>query len=240
MEPDMAKRQNDGYPWKFCSLGGVVRVNVTSGEDIAHLGELDQKLWTVLSCPAKDLELDSRTLQLLDADGDGKIRVKEVVAAAEWLASVLRDKDALLKGESVLPLDKIDRESETGRTLYDSARQILANLGLEKDEISVEEASDSVAIFAKTRFNGDGVITQATPDDETLRPLIAAIAEKIGSVTDRSGAPGITAGQIESFYAALKDYADWQAAAEADKARVPYQRMIRALVDAYANRADKQ
>ena len=27
---------------------------------------------------------------------------------------------------------------------------------------------------------------------------------------------------------------------EADKARVPYQRMIRALVDAYANRADKQ
>ena len=57
----MAKKQTKGYPWKYCSLGGVVRVNITSGEDIAHLDELDQKLWTVLSCPTQDLEFDSRT-----------------------------------------------------------------------------------------------------------------------------------------------------------------------------------
>ena len=82
----MAKKQKtNGYPWKYCSLGGVVRVNITSGEDIAHLGELDQKLWTVLSCPTKDLELDSRTLQLIDTDGDGRVRVAEIVAAAQWL-----------------------------------------------------------------------------------------------------------------------------------------------------------
>ena len=80
----MAKKQTKGYPWKYCSLGGVVRVNITSGEDIAHLGELDQKLWTVLSCPTKDLAFDERTLQLIDADGDGRVRVQEVVAAAEW------------------------------------------------------------------------------------------------------------------------------------------------------------
>ena len=58
----MAKKQTKGYPWQYCSLGGVVRVNITSGEDIAHLGELDQKLWTVLSCPTKDLAFDERTL----------------------------------------------------------------------------------------------------------------------------------------------------------------------------------
>ena len=28
------------YPWKFASVGGTVRVNVQSGQDIAHLGEL--------------------------------------------------------------------------------------------------------------------------------------------------------------------------------------------------------
>ena len=92
----MAKKQTKGYPWKYCSLGGVVRVNITSGEDIAHLGELDQKLWTVLSCPTKDLAFDERTLQLIDADGDGRVRVQEVVAAAEWLTAVVKDKDAIL------------------------------------------------------------------------------------------------------------------------------------------------
>ena len=229
----MAKKQTKGYPWKYCSLGGVVRVNITSGEDIAHLGELDQKLWTVLSCPTKDLELDGRTLQLIDTDGDGRVRVAEVVAAAQWLTSVLKDKDAILKGESVLPLGGIDTDCEAGQKLYDSAKHILRNLGLEKDEISVDEAADSVAIFAKTQFNGDGVITPASADDEALKALITTIAEKIGSATDRSGEAGVTAEQIEAFYAALADYAAWQDAAEAGKAAVfPYGEQTAAALDA--------
>jgi len=219
----MAQKQTNGYPWKYCSLGGVVRVNITSGEDIAHLGELDQKLWTVLSCPTKDLAIDERTLQLIDTDGDGKIRVAEVVAAAQWLTSVIKDKDAILKGEAELKLDGINTDSEAGQKLYNSARQILSNLKLEKDSITADEASDSVAIFKDTQYNGDGVITQASADDETLRPLIATIAEKVGSATDRSGEPGITAEQVEAFYTALADYAAWQDAAAADKANVfPY------------------
>ena len=216
----MAKNQNKGYPWKYCSLGGVVRVNITSGEDIAHLGELDQKLWTVLSCPTKDLSFDERTLQLIDTDGDGRVRVVEIVAAAQWLTSVIKDKDAILKGESVLKLDQIDTGNEAGQKLYNSAKQILSNLGLDKDEITVDEASDSVAIFAKTRFNGDGVITAASAEDETLKPLIGTIAEKIGSATDRSGEPGVTAEQIEAFYTALADYAAWLADGEAAKADI--------------------
>ena len=219
----MAKKQPQGYPWKYCSLGGVVRVNITSGEDIAHLGELDQKLWTVLSCPTKDLTIDARTLQLIDTDGDGRVRVQEVVAAAQWLTSVVRDRDAILKGESELKLDGINTDCEAGRKLYDSAKQILANLGLEKDSVTADEAADSVAIFAGTQFNGDGVITPASADEEALKTLIATIVEKTGSATDRSGEAGITAEHIEAFYAALADYAAWQDAAEAGKAAIfPY------------------
>ena len=230
----MAKKQKtNGYPWKYCSLGGVVRVNITSGEDIAHLGELDQKLWTVLSCPTKDLELDSRTLQLIDTDGDGRVRVAEIVAAAQWLTGVVKDKDAILKGDSVLPLDGINTDCEAGQKLYDSAKHILQNLGLEKDEISVDEAADSVAIFKDTKFNGDGIITPASTDDEALKPLIGTIAEKIGSATDRSGEAGVTAEHIEAFYAALADYAAWQEAAEAGKAAIfPYGDNTAAALDA--------
>ena len=48
--------KND-YDWKFSTVGGVTRVNIETGADIAHLNELDQKLWTVLSCPVKGLSL---------------------------------------------------------------------------------------------------------------------------------------------------------------------------------------
>ena len=85
------------YDWQYATVGGVPRVDIKSGADIAHLGELDQKMWTVLSCPVKDLEIDTKTLQMMDKDNDGKIRVNEVVEAAEWATKVLKDPELLLK-----------------------------------------------------------------------------------------------------------------------------------------------
>lgn len=213
---------NSNYKWEYSSVGGVTRVNLRNGEDIAHLGELDQKLWTVLSCPTKGLEFETKTLELLDTDNDGKIRVPEVVAAAEWLTSVIKDKNLIVKGDSVLPLDQINTENEEGAKLYGSAKQILANLGLEKNEISVEEALDTVKIFEKSAFNGDGVITVASTEDEDLQKLIGLIIEKAGKATDRSGADGITADGITKFYDDLAAFSDWQKKAEENEAIYPY------------------
>ena len=95
------------YEWQYCSLGGAIRVKIGSGDDIAHLGELDQKLWTVLSCPVEGLEFDKQTLEYLDTEKDGKIMVNEVVQAAQWLTSVIKDKDSILNGDSVLQLNSI-------------------------------------------------------------------------------------------------------------------------------------
>lgn len=45
----------------------------------------DLKDWYALSCPVKGLRFDARTLALLDADGDGRIRTDEVRAALDFL-----------------------------------------------------------------------------------------------------------------------------------------------------------
>ena len=206
------KKDNKNYNWQYCSVGGVVRVKVASGEDLAHLGELDQKLWTVLSCPTKGLEFDGKMLELLDTDADGKIRVPEVVAAAEWLTSVIKDKDSILKGNKALPLALINTENEAGQKLYDSAKHILENLGLEKEELALEDIEDTTKIFAGSKFNGDGVITAVSADDEGLKKTIGQIIEAVGSTPDRSGEAGVTAELIEQFYAAAEAYAAWQAA----------------------------
>ena len=50
------------YKWNFECIGGTTRVKITSGEDIAHLSDLDPKMWTVLSCPVKGLEIDEKSL----------------------------------------------------------------------------------------------------------------------------------------------------------------------------------
>lgn len=200
------------YPWRYCSLGGVTRVKLSTGEDIAHLGELDQKLWTVLSCPVDGLIFDRKTLEILDSDKDGRIRVGEVVAAAEWLTSVVKDKDLILNGSDSLPLDSINTENPTGERLARSARQILSNLGLDKNEISLADTSDSVKIFEKTTANGDGIICADAGQDPQVRQAIEAAVATVGSKTDRSGAQGVDAALVEQFYAELAAHKAWKAA----------------------------
>lgn len=223
------------YEWQYCSLGGAIRVKIGSGEDIAHLGELDQKLWTVLSCPVEGLEFDKQTLEYLDTEKDGKIMVNEVVQAAQWLTSVIKDKDSILNGDSVLQLNNIDTSTAAGKGLYNSSRQILKNLGIDKDEISLADASDSKAIFAGTKLNGDGIITALSTSDDAQKQIIADIIATVGSVEDRSGEKGVNAELIEKFYASCADWAAWKSSAPV----MPYGERTAAAFDAYNALKDK-
>lgn len=201
------------YKWNFENIGGTTRVKLTKGEDIAHLFELDPKMWTVLSCPVNGLEIDEKSLSYMDCDGDGKLRINDVVCTSKWITSVLKNTDLLLEGADSIGLEQINQENECGKKLYDAAKQILANLGKDGSVISMADTADIAAIFAKTRFNGDGVIIEASSDDAYVKAAIAAAVTATGGVPDRSGVQGVNAAQIEVFYAALAEYAAWQDAA---------------------------
>ena len=147
----MAKITNliskDGYEWKFSTVGGVTRVNIETGEDIAHLDTLDQKLWTVLSCPVKGLEFDERTLALMDIDKDGKIRVNEVVAASQWLKKVLVDMEYLTEGNDHIEFSAINSSTDEGKQALDAAKMILGKLDVKKEEISLADVNAYMAVY---------------------------------------------------------------------------------------------
>ena len=217
------------YKWEFVNLGGSSRVRIASGEDIVHLAELDPKMWTVLSCPVTGLEIDDKSLGYMDVDGDGKIRVNDVVAVSKWITGALGNDDLLLEGKDSIDIEDLDQNNEDGRKLYSSARQILANLGKEGTVISLADTADVAAIFAATRFNGDGVITEATAEDADDKAAVAAAVAALGGTPDRSGATGVNADMIEAFYKNLADYKAWQEAA----VEAPFGDRTDAVIDAY-------
>ncbi len=147
----MAKIKNliskQGYDWKFSTVGGVTRVNIENGDDIAHLDELDQKLWTVLSCPVKGLEFDERTLAMMDSDKDGKLRVNEVVAAAQWLRKVLEDMDYLTEGRDSITFDAVKSDTDEGKQVIEAARMILGKLDVKKEEISLADVKAYMDVY---------------------------------------------------------------------------------------------
>ena len=117
------------YKWEFCNIGGTSRVKISSGKDIANLYQLDTKMWTVLSCPVKGLEIDEKSLNYMDCDADGKIRVNDVICVSKWITGALNDPDLLLQGKDSAHLNDFNQENEAGSKLYKSAKQILENLG---------------------------------------------------------------------------------------------------------------
>lgn len=209
--------KKSNHVWSFSTVGGVKRVNLESGSDLIHLEELDQKLWTALSCPVNGLEIDKKTLEIIDADKDGQIRVPEIIEAVNWITSVLRNPDDLLKQEAVFSLTSINESTELGKNLLDSAKIILKNLGKEgSTTLTVEETSDIEKIFAGTKFNGDGIITEDSTSSPELITLLNEIIQTLGSVADRSGKQGITAETLQLFLDHCEKYSAWYAKKDAD------------------------
>lgn len=111
----------------------------------------------------------------------------------------------------------------------------MKNLGIDKDEISLADASDSKAIFAGTKLNGDGIITALSTSDDAQKQIIADIIATVGSVEDRSGEKGVNAELIEKFYASCADWAAWKSSAPV----MPYGERTAAAFDAYNALKDK-
>ena len=232
----MAKlTKTKGYKWSFDNIGGSARVKITTGEDLKHLAELDPKMWTVLSCPVKGLEIDEKSLNYMDCDGDGKIRISDVISTSKWMTSVLKNADLLLEGKDSIDIENINQDDACGKKLYAAAKQILANLGKESTLISLADTADSAAIFAKTQFNGDGIITENSTENADDKAVIAAAVKATGGTADRSGQQGVSAAQVEEFYAALDAYVKWVESA----VEPPFADQTEKVMDAYNALNDK-
>ena len=84
---------------------------------------------------------------MIDADGDGHIHVREVIAAVNWAAAHLKNPADLLTPGPALPLAAINDPTPEAKIVVSSARQILSSLGKkDADAIAVEDTADTAKI----------------------------------------------------------------------------------------------
>ena len=216
-----------GHKWNFFRAGGVDQVAIRNGLDIAHLSELDQKLWVALAMPTRGVDLEAHTLELLDEDKDGRIRVPEILSAVNWVKKTLKDPGILLKGGEQLPLS----EFQEGPVLI-AARRILMNIDrADKDTISLADVKDSEKIFSASTFNGDGVVPPEVCENENIRKVVEDILATMGSVDDRSSKPGIDKLKAEVFFDQIRQLDDWRSTA--DQTILPIGEATAAAFDAF-------
>lgn len=205
-----AGRAGGTHQWTFFRAGGVDQVRIQSGADLAHLGELDQKLWVALACPTRGTVFDERTLDLIDADDDGRIRAPELVAAAEWACARLQDPDWLVQPTAGLRRADLAERGPSGPALAAELAHLLARLDRTDDAtLTLDDVQAQQKQLADWRFNGDGLISPAQADDPALAAVLQQAIATQGGAADAKGVASIGRSQAETFFEQARAQLAW-------------------------------
>ncbi|HTR49592.1 MAG TPA: hypothetical protein VMJ10_02730 [Kofleriaceae bacterium] len=196
-----------GHRFHFFRAGGVDQVSLRDGADMLALPELDQKLWVALAMPTRGIDIDQETLKLLDADGDGRIRVQDILATIAWAKTTFAEPGALLASEDAVELSAI-----ADPKVVTAAKRMLSDLGKQSEKaITVADTVAVTKVFAETVLNGDGIVIPGSAKQDDLRKVIEDAIACVGSVVDRSGKPGIDQARADEFFREVDVRAGWLA-----------------------------
>lgn len=170
------------YKWKWTKEGRMAQVRFVTGEDIARLAELDQKCWAALSMPTTGVRFDARMLELMDADGDGRIRTPEVIAAIDFLKAKNVNLDDLLKpseADEKKLADVLARQADLAASAPSAAdKQALADW-------EAKGKTPEVAVFGEATAAGEAALAAV----ESVIDAFFAPPEDMPLVTE---APDVT------------------------------------------------
>ena len=204
------------YKWSFANVGGVTRVRIKSAEDVRHLGELDKKMWTVLSCPVNGLEISSDSLRLMDQDGDGQLRLKEVVATADWLCATLQDPQSLFEQSDVINIKNIADEGirVISDKLQKDGKVALADVQAAIDGIAIETPELPAA-----PFEADVIAAYKAKSPEYAAYFEQEKLQKLGlaSIPEDAPKPGMTE---KKFIEMGDQISKWESEVESIKSKV--------------------
>ena len=205
------------HTWTYANIGGNTRVIIKNGKDIQHLAELDEKLWTVLACPTSGLEIVDESLQLMDANGDKKIHVADVVATSQWLCKVLKDPQVLFNSSDTLALTDIADEAilavatplaEDGKVSLAAVKKAIADAKIEAQPIP------------EAPYNAEVTAAYKACQEAYAKYFATARLEALGLATQPADAvvPGMTEDKWIEMGEQIADYEVGKAAAEAANA----------------------
>ncbi|HSR97033.1 MAG TPA: hypothetical protein VLM79_08295 [Kofleriaceae bacterium] len=186
-------------------------MSLRDGADMLALSELDQKLWVALAMPVRGLDIAPETLTLLDHDHDNRIRVQDVLSAVAWAKATFKQ-----PGDLLVRKDEVALSALADEKVVAAARRMLSDLGKpDAKAITVEDSAAVTKAFADTVLNGDGIVIPASTEDAELRKVIEDAIARVGSVTDRSGKPGIDTALAQAFFTDVDTRAGWLAEGKA-------------------------
>ncbi len=193
------------YAFTFSSIAKTVQVRLQKGADVEHLAELDQKYWLMLSCGVTAMGVAGEPVaKALDKNGDGRVRVPEILEAIAWLKPRLRSFDRLF-----VPAEALSQEDLAEGTPESAALNSLFAKLAPEGALTPATIDAAFATFRAAVANGDHVVPVSAVDTK-FAPVGEAMLAVTGGAPAVDGSAGIARETLDAFAAALEAYKAWR------------------------------
>lgn len=216
------RNKSENHTWKFVQNGGLIQAQISTIDDVLNLDKLDPKFWTALACPVSGLEFSEETLNLLDSDKNGRVRVPEILSVVEYIKKYFAKPEIIMEVGDSIPLDALgDCDFCAGHSPKESAKSVLEILGKsDVTEICYDDVASSDKLFSSFVINGDGVLPADCINEDEIALVVKDIITCTGGADDICGVKGISRLEKEDFFAFAKSIREWRETAVNDEPKI--------------------
>ncbi|MDI3282860.1 hypothetical protein [Polyangium sp. 15x6] len=201
-------------PLIFSDYRGLVQLKLETAEDLAQIHALPAARWSSTSVPIDQLLCDEALLRYVDIDGNGRVRVQELLAAHDWLRARLRNTSRIAERTDTVHIDDLDPSQPDAARLRALAKKRIKASGQAAGPGATLSLADIRAFrdgYARKSPNGDGIVAPTQIEDPALARLASLIVEATGGVMDLSGDMGVSVAKLDAFLALGHAELAWEA-----------------------------
>lgn len=175
------KKNKSEHEWKFVQVGGMIQASISTIDDILNLDKLDQKYWTVLSCPVNGLEFSEETLGVIDSEKKGKVSIPDILRTVDYIKKYFANPSEILDpADFVFLNDLSDTEFSCGVTAKSSATQVLEYLGKSAaEQITYQDVNEAIKVLSEKKMDSTQIIKTECINNKAAADCFMKIKDKI-------------------------------------------------------------
>jgi hypothetical protein len=197
----------------FERYGNTRHLRIERVEDLKAVLILDEALWIATSAPVQSINMDADFLSILDHDGDGRIKCRDLRRVITYILAILNNYQGINANSDRLDISWINDKIAEGFFLKNAARKLCMNK-FQDTIIHLSMIRAVKKMLLSSPVSGSGVVLPAAAGEDQNDYVMIFIREAVritGGAEHPKGSRGLNRECFEQFIHGLDSYRAWRA-----------------------------
>jgi len=194
----------------FENLGSTLHLKINEYSDLRAILKLDEALWIATTAPVSSLKIDPIFLNLLDSDGDGRLRAEEIKDGIRFLHKNLVDYSGIQENNFSLALTAINTKTDLGARIHSSALKVLSRLNITPESVELDQIRTVKKEVTEGGLDQAGIVLLEAAKSSKISNYIEDIIHTVGGKQHPNGQKGVDSKCLNNFMKECRHYIDWQ------------------------------